>query len=123
MTHAKDEPPALEISTPARPVPQEESSDKAEDEAPSEEDVWDTKLKPQLIDILRLTFISGWGYVEWREGSIGIYGLDIMVDTDLRLWLIEVNKSPCMAYSTGVTRTLIPSFMEDLTKVMVDGPE
>jgi len=85
-------------------------------------DVWDEKLKRQLEDIIRLTFISGWGYIEWREGSIGVYGLDIMVDTSLNLWLIEVNKCPCMAYSTGVTKKLIPRFMEDLAKVMVDVP-
>ena len=64
--------------------------------------------------------MSGWGYVEWREGSVGIYGLDIMIDTDLRCWLIEVNKCPCMAYSTDVTKKLVPQFMEDITKIMVD---
>ena len=36
------------------------------------------------------------------------------------MWLIEVNKCPCMAYSTGVTKTLIPKFMEDMAKVLVD---
>jgi hypothetical protein len=36
------------------------------------------------------------------------------------MWLIEVNKCPCMAYSTSVTRTLIPRFMEDMAKVLVD---
>ena len=69
---------------------------------------------------MRITFLSGWGYVEWREGSIGIYGLDLMIDQDLKMWLIEVNKSPCMAYSTNVTRALIPRFMEDLAQVVVD---
>lgn len=67
--------------------------------------------------------MSGWGYVEWREGAVGIYGLDVMIDTNLRAWLIEVNKCPCMAYSTDVTRTLVPRFFEDITKVMVDQKE
>ena len=43
-----------------------------------------------------------------------------MIDQNNRMWLIEVNKSPCFAYSTNVTRTLIPRFMEDLAKVIVD---
>lgn len=51
---------------------------------------------------------------------MGVYGLDVMVDTDLHMWLIEVNKSPCMAYSTEVTAHLIPRFMEDMAKVIVD---
>ena len=67
--------------------------------------------------------MSGWGYVEWKQGSVGIYGIDVMIDTNLKMWLIEVNKCPCMAYSTAVTRTLIPRFMEDMAKVLVDKNE
>ena len=43
-----------------------------------------------------------------------------MIDTDLRCWLIEVNKCPCMSYSTGVTKKLVPLFFEDISKIMVD---
>ena len=51
---------------------------------------------------------------------MGIYGLDLMLDSNLKMWLIEVNKSPCMAYSTKVTEKLIPMFMEDFCKVLID---
>lgn len=43
-----------------------------------------------------------------------------MIDSDLKMWLIEVNKSPCLAYSTAVTSKLVPLFLEDLAKVYVD---
>lgn len=61
--------------------------------------------------------------MEWRDNTIGIYGLDVMIDTDMKMWLIEVNKSPCMAYSTEVTANLIPLFMEDMAKVIIDKNE
>ena len=64
--------------------------------------------------------LSGWGYIDWREGSIGIYGLDVMIDDDLRMWLIEVNKAPCMRYSTAITAKLVPEFMSDMVKVVID---
>ena len=64
--------------------------------------------------------LSAWGHIEWRKGNIGIYGFDIVIDSDLRPWLIEVNKSPDFSYSTQVTRHLVPRFMEDMVKVMVD---
>ena len=48
------------------------------------------------------------------------HGFDIVIDNNLRPWLIEVNKSPCFAYSTAVTSTLVPRFMDDLVKVIVD---
>ena len=77
-------------------------------------------MLPQMKDIFRLLFLSSWGYVDWKENTVGIYGLDLMIDTDYKMWLIEVNKSPCMAYSTEVTASLIPRFMEDMAKVIVD---
>ena len=73
-----------------------------------------------MLDIIRLTILSSWGHIEWREGSTGIYGLDLMIDTNLKVWLIEVNKCPCMSYSTKITKALIPKFMEDLAKILLD---
>jgi hypothetical protein len=38
----------------------------------------------------------------------------------MKMWLIEVNKGPCFAHSTDVTADLIPKFMEDMAKVLID---
>ena len=51
---------------------------------------------------------------------MGVYGLDLMLDTDYHMWLIEVNMSPCLAHSTDVTADLVPRFQEDLAKIIAD---
>lgn len=43
-----------------------------------------------------------------------------MVDEDLNCWLIEVNSSPAMDYSTPVTERLVKMVLEDTIKVVVD---
>ena len=43
-----------------------------------------------------------------------------MVDSDLNCWLIEVNSSPAMDYSTEVTKRLVKMALEDTVKVVVD---
>ena len=43
-----------------------------------------------------------------------------MIDANLKMWLIEVNKSPCFSYSTKVTRELVPAFMDDLAKIIME---
>ena len=49
-----------------------------------------------------------------------LFGYDIMVCEDLNCWLIEVNSSPAMDYSTAVTERLVKMVLEDTIKVVVD---
>jgi len=49
-----------------------------------------------------------------------LYGFDIFIDEEVKPWLIEVNSSPTMEYSTGITEKLCHQVMEDTIKVIVD---
>jgi tubulin monoglycylase TTLL3/8 len=43
-----------------------------------------------------------------------------MLDDVFNAWLIEVNSSPAMDYSTPVTEKLVKQCLEDVCKVLVD---
>merc|ERR550514_472021 len=62
--------------------------------------------------------------VEHRKNSAELFGYDFMFSEepgkDPKVWLIEVNSSPAMDYSTRVTTPLVKKVMEDTAKVMVD---
>ena len=47
-------------------------------------------------------------------------GYDFMVDEDLNVWLIEVNSSPSMEYSTHVTSALVPQVLTELPVFIFD---
>ena len=49
-----------------------------------------------------------------------MFGYDIMVDEDFNCWLIEINSSPAMDYSTYITERLVKMCLEDTIKVVVD---
>ena len=57
---------------------------------------------------------------ECKQGCFELFGFDVMVDEDLNMWLIEVNSSPAMDYSTSVTERLVKIVLEDSIKVIVD---
>ena len=43
-----------------------------------------------------------------------------MLDDQYNLWLIEVNSSPSMNYSTKVTKKLVKMVLKDTVKVLID---
>lgn len=45
--------------------------------------------------------------IENRKNCAALYGYDIMIDENLNPWLIEINLSPAMDYSTKVTTDLV----------------
>ena len=49
-----------------------------------------------------------------------MYGYDFMVDSDCNPFLIEVNSSPAMDYSTEITKGLVKSVFPDLVSVLLD---
>ena len=84
------------------------------------DDLYATKIAPQMREIVNASLLSAQGSVENRKGSTEIYGFDFMVDEDLKVWLIEINSSPAMDYSTPITTPLVKQVMEDTVKVIVD---
>ena len=57
---------------------------------------------------------------EYKRGCFELYGFDIMIDSDFNCWLIEVNSSPAMDYSTHVTERLVKQCLEDTVKIIID---
>lgn len=55
------------------------------------------------------------------KGCWEVYGFDIMIDQNLRPWLIEVNSSPACDYSTEVTEKFVRKALPDTLKVILDG--
>lgn len=56
--------------------------------------------------------------VQPRKNSFEILGYDFMIDEELKVWLIEVNSSPSMDYSTEITTRLVKEGLHDLGMVI-----
>lgn len=83
-------------------------------------DLWEEKIKPKIKEIIMYSFECVQEIVEDRKNSVELYGFDIMIDDEYNPWLIEINSSPAMDYSTPVTECLVKEVMEDTIKVIVD---
>mmetsp|Transcript_47896 Transcript_47896/g.104423 ORF Transcript_47896/g.104423 Transcript_47896/m.104423 type:complete len:157 (-) Transcript_47896:68-538(-) len=87
------------------------------------EDVFTDKTLPMMKKIITWTFMSVQDEMESShscKNSFEMFGFDFMVDSDFNPWLIEVNLSPDVSYSTDITKRLVQSMGEDIIKVVVD---
>ena len=73
-----------------------------------------------MKNIVINTLLAAQEQVENRPNTLEMYGLDLMMDDKLNVWLIEVNSSPAMDYSTEITERMVQEISEDIAKVVVD---
>ena len=83
--------------------------------------MWEDRIYDSIKNIVINSLESVQDNFEQRRGvPFEMFGYDIMVDDDLNSWLIEVNSSPAMDYSTDVTERLVKMVLEDTIKVVID---
>lgn len=63
-------------------------------------DVFAERIQPGMQRIVQWSLESAQDSVVHRERSFELFGYDFMVDEECNPWLIEVNTSPAMDYST-----------------------
>lgn len=83
-------------------------------------DVYEEEIEEKLKKVIINTLESVQDTFEYKKGCFELYGFDIMIDEEFNAWLIEVNSSPAMDYSTQVTEVLVKQCLEDTVKVIVD---
>ena len=49
-----------------------------------------------------------------------IFGLDYMIDQNGKVWLIEVNRNPCLETSTSLLCRIISSMIDDAFRIAID---
>ena len=52
--------------------------------------------------------------------SFELFGLDFIIDSEFRPWLIEVNTNPCLELSSPVLERIIPTMLENTFRLAVD---
>ena len=55
-----------------------------------------------------------------RKNCFEIFGLDFIIDENLKVWLIEVNENPSLECSSPFLGAIIPRMVNDAFKLTID---
>jgi hypothetical protein len=47
------------------------------------------------------------------QNNFEVFGMDFMIDSNLNVWLIEINTNPCLELSCPLLSSLIPKMVEN----------
>ncbi|CAG9316942.1 TTLL8_2 [Blepharisma stoltei] len=88
----------------------------------NKDDIWNKTILPDVKNIIINTAKSAKAKISAKKNTFELLGFDFMIDSNFRPWLIEVNTSPAMDYSTNITEELVKKVLPDTMKVILDLP-
>jgi len=69
---------------------------------------------------MNIVTLAGKDSMQSRANTFQVLGWDFMVDHDLRVWLIECNRSPDLMPTTSITKQLTEELFSDIAKMFCD---
>ena len=88
----------------------------------NKENIWD-EIYEKMKNAIICSFDSGKHEIVYRENCFELYGYDFMIDNEFNVFLIEINSSPAMDYSTSITEKLVQEMSENLIQIVIDKRE
>lgn len=87
-----------------------------------EKEVYADIVKPAMSQVAKsvLKCVVAQGQPKQRENSYEVFGFDFFIDEQYKPWLIEINSSPAVDYSTPVTEVYCGEGLVDSVKVGMD---
>ncbi len=79
-------------------------------------------IYPQMVEIIKMTYLSVKDKLNKKDRKYCylLLGYDFMIDTNFKVWLIEINKNPGLVESSPVINALIPRLLDDTFKLTLD---
>jgi Tubulin-tyrosine ligase family len=76
------------------------------------------KLWVKIESIIILTVINLAGSIPDLSCSFELFGFDVMVDSNMKPWLLEVNSGPAMSMDNNIDYMVKPDLIKDVIRAV-----
>eukprot|EP01124_Arcella_intermedia_P004713 TRINITY_DN126_c0_g1_i1.p1 TRINITY_DN126_c0_g1~~TRINITY_DN126_c0_g1_i1.p1 ORF type:complete len:515 (-),score=94.17 TRINITY_DN126_c0_g1_i1:15-1559(-) len=87
---------------------------------------WLEKLRADLKERIAVSVLAAYPKLlsdmkmEGWDGRFELFGMDVILDSDLGMWLTELQDGPGLSLDPGVKRLLIPKLVKELTDIILE---
>lgn len=80
------------------------------------------RILPQIKEMIRDTMKAVFLKIDpqRRAHTMEVYGYDILIDANLKPWLLEVNTNPCLELSAPYLSLIIPAMIDNAFRISLD---
>ncbi|CAM9291915.1 unnamed protein product, partial [Choristocarpus tenellus] len=82
--------------------------------------LWRERVWPGIKCVVRSTLRAGQPHMVPRSGCFELLGFDILLDCELKPWLLEVNLSPALSHRSEQQGSLIRAMCDGLLNLVID---
>ena len=79
---------------------------------------FDSVIWPQVKDIITKVFICCQNDIPYCPSTFEMFGFDVIIDSDLKCWLLEINSSPSLERSNVLDDEIKLPLVKDIMKIV-----
>ena len=79
---------------------------------------WDEQVWPQIKEVVVKSLVACQNDMQYNPCAFELFGFDILLDTELKCWLIEGNSSPSLARDTILDDMVKSKLIDDIIDMM-----
>jgi hypothetical protein len=79
---------------------------------------WDEQIWTEIKECCLKAMVSAQNDMQFNPSCFEVYGFDVIIDTDFKLWLLEINSSPSLARDTRLDDMIKQKLIDDTISLL-----
>lgn len=79
---------------------------------------WDLQIWQQIKEVCLKAMIASQNDIQYNPSCFEVYGFDLIIDSDFKIWLLEINSSPSLARDTLLDDIIKQKLIDDTIKLL-----